>query len=61
MCAAAAVGDGATLSDLKGKTIGVTSFASGGTIYAKGLLSQAGLTERDYTLAEIGVGARAAS
>jgi NitT/TauT family transport system substrate-binding protein len=50
-----------SLSDLKGKTIGVTSFASGGTIYAKGLLSQAGLTERDYTLAEIGVGARAAS
>jgi NitT/TauT family transport system substrate-binding protein len=27
----------------------------------KGLLSQAGFTERDYTLAEIGVGARAAS
>jgi len=50
-----------SLADLKGKTIGVTSFASGGTIYAKGLLSQAGLTERDYTLAEIGVGARAAS
>ena len=50
-----------TLADLKGKTIGVTSFASGGTIYAKGLLSQAGLTEKDYTLVEIGVGARAAA
>ena len=49
------------LADLKGKTIGVTSFASGGTIYARGLLSQAGLTERDYALAEIGVGARAAA
>lgn len=50
-----------SLQDLKGKTIGVTSFASGGTIYAKGLLSEAGLTEKDYTLAEIGVGARAAA
>ena len=50
-----------TLQDLKGKTIGVTSFASGGTIYAKGLLSEAGLAEKDYTLAEIGVGARAAA
>ena len=50
-----------TLADLKGKSIGVTSFASGGTIYAKGLLSEAGLTERDYTLVEIGVGARAAA
>ena len=49
------------LDDLKGKTIGVTSFASGGTIYAKGLLKEAGLAERDYTLVEIGVGARAAS
>ena len=28
-----------TLTELRGKTIGVTSFASGGTIYAKGLLS----------------------
>jgi NitT/TauT family transport system substrate-binding protein len=50
-----------TLADLKGKAIGVTSFASGGTIYAKGLLSQAGLSEKDYTLVEIGVGARAAA
>ena len=50
-----------SLDDLKGKTIGVTSFASGGTIYAKGLLNEAGLAERDYTLVEIGVGARAAS
>ena len=36
-------------------------FASGGTIYAKGLLSEAGLSERDYTLVEVGVGARAAA
>jgi NitT/TauT family transport system substrate-binding protein len=50
-----------TLTDLKGKSIGVTSFASGGTIYAKGLLKEAGLTEKDYTLVEIGVGARAAA
>jgi NitT/TauT family transport system substrate-binding protein len=50
-----------SLADLKGKAIGVTSFASGGTIYARGLLSEAGLTEKDYTLVEIGVGARAAA
>jgi NitT/TauT family transport system substrate-binding protein len=50
-----------TLSDLKGKAIGVTSFASGGTIYARGLLGQAGLSEKDYTLVEVGVGARAAA
>lgn len=50
-----------TLADLKGKAIGVTSFASGGTIYVKGLLGQAGLSEKDYTLVEIGVGARAAA
>jgi NitT/TauT family transport system substrate-binding protein len=50
-----------TLADLKGKSIGVMSFASGGTIYARGLLSQAGLTDKDYSLVEIGVGGRAAA
>ena len=49
------------LSDLKGKSIGVMSFASGGTIYARGLLAEAGLSENDYSLVEIGLGARAAS
>lgn len=48
-----------SLADLKGKSIGVSSFASGGTNYAKGLLSEAGLKEGDYNLVEIGVGARA--
>jgi NitT/TauT family transport system substrate-binding protein len=37
------------------------SFASGGTIYARGLLAEAGLSENDYSLVEIGLGARAAS
>jgi NitT/TauT family transport system substrate-binding protein len=50
-----------TLADLKGKSIGVMSFASGGTIYARGLLAQAGLTEKDYSLVEIGLGGRAAA
>ena len=49
------------LSDLKGKSIGVMSYASGGTIYARGLLAEAGLSENDYSLVEIGLGARAAS
>jgi NitT/TauT family transport system substrate-binding protein len=48
-----------SLADLKGKNVGVSSFASGGTNYAKGLLGQAGLKEGDYSLVEIGVGARA--
>lgn len=51
-----------TLQDLKGKTIGVSSFASGGTYYAKGLLRTVGFESgRDYNLVEVGVGARAAS
>lgn len=51
-----------TLQDLKGKTIGVSSFASGGTYYAKGLLGTVGFESgRDYNLVEVGVGARAAS
>lgn len=49
------------LSDLEGKTIGVSSFASGGANYAKALLADAGLQEGDYDMIEIGVGARAAA
>ena len=50
-----------TLADLKGKTIGVSSFASGGTNYVKGLLKTIGLEAvQDYSLVEVGVGARAA-
>jgi NitT/TauT family transport system substrate-binding protein len=50
-----------TLADLKGKTIGVSSFASGGTNYAKGLMKTIGLESgKDYNLVEVGVGARAA-
>jgi len=50
-----------TLQDLKGKTIGVSSFASGGTNYVKGLMKTIGLESgRDYSIVEVGVGARAA-
>ena len=50
-----------SLEDLRGKTIGVSSFASGGTNYAKGLLKTIGLEAgKDYDLVEVGVGARAA-
>lgn len=50
-----------TLADLKGKTIGVSSFASGGTNYVKGLMKTIGLESgKDYNLVEVGVGARAA-
>jgi NitT/TauT family transport system substrate-binding protein len=49
------------LRDLEGKTIGVSSFASGGTNYVKGLLKTIGLEAgKDYDLVEVGVGARAA-
>ena len=50
------------LGELKGKTVGVSSFASGGASYAKGLLGSAGLeVGKDVTLAEVGVGGRAAA
>jgi NitT/TauT family transport system substrate-binding protein len=50
-----------TLADLKGKTIGVSSFASGGTNYVKGLMKTVGLESgKDYNIVEVGVGARAA-
>jgi len=50
-----------TLADAKGKTVGVSSFASGSTLYAKTLLAKSGLKPDDYNLVEIGVGGRAAA
>ncbi len=51
-----------SLQDLKGKTVGVSSFASGGTNYVKGLMKTVGLESgKDYSLVEVGVGARAAA
>lgn len=50
-----------SLRELKGKTVGVSSFASGGTNYVKGLMKTVGLESgKDYNLVEVGVGARAA-
>lgn len=55
-------GPAKTLADLRGKVVGVSSFASGGAPYARGLLGSAGLeVGKDVTLAEIGVGGRAAA
>ncbi|HVY59910.1 MAG TPA: ABC transporter substrate-binding protein [Xanthobacteraceae bacterium] len=51
----------ASLKDLKGHTIGVSSFASSGTNYTKSLLQKAGLQPNDFSVVEVGVGARAAS
>lgn len=52
----------AALADLRGKTVGVSSFGSGGAPYARALLASAGLqAEKDYALVEVGVGARAAA
>jgi NitT/TauT family transport system substrate-binding protein len=50
------------LAELKDKTVGVSSFASGGASYAKALLGSAGLeVGKTVTLAEVGVGGRAAA
>ena len=49
------------LSDLSGKTVGVSSFASGGANYAKALLARAGLKDNAYSMVEVGVGGRAAA
>jgi NitT/TauT family transport system substrate-binding protein len=50
------------LADLKGKVVGVSSFASGGYPYVRALLAAEGLeVGKDVTLAEIGVGGRAAA
>lgn len=50
-----------SLQDLKGKTIGVSSFASSGTNYTKSMLEKAGLKPSEFSLVEVGVGARAAA
>jgi len=49
-----------SIDDLKGKTVGVSSFASAGTPYLKSLLATAGLTDDDVSIVEVGVGGRAA-
>ncbi|MEK6712144.1 MAG: ABC transporter substrate-binding protein [Nitrospinota bacterium] len=50
------------IKDLKGKIIGVSSFASGGTNYIRALLTQAGLKAGvDADIVEVGVGGRAAA
>lgn len=55
-------GQSQSLADLKGKSVGVSSFASGGTPYARALLATAGLdSTKDVSLVEIGVGGRAAA
>jgi NitT/TauT family transport system substrate-binding protein len=55
-------GEGITsLEGLKGHTIGVSSFASSGTNYTKSLLKRAGLQDADFSVVEVGVGARAAT
>jgi NitT/TauT family transport system substrate-binding protein len=54
-------GSGLTsLEDLKGKTVGVSSFASAGAPYLKGLLKSVDLTDQDVSIVEIGLGGRAA-
>jgi NitT/TauT family transport system substrate-binding protein len=51
-----------SLADLKGKTVGVSSFASGGSTYARSLLANSGLDPaKDFAMIEIGVGGRAAA
>jgi NitT/TauT family transport system substrate-binding protein len=49
-----------SLQGLKGHTIGVSSFASSGTNYTKSLLTKSGLSLSDFSVVEVGVGARAA-
>jgi len=50
-----------SLKDLKGHTIGVSSFASSGANYTKSLLIRAGLKPDQFSIVEVGVGARAAN
>jgi NitT/TauT family transport system substrate-binding protein len=50
-----------SLKDLKGHTIGISSFASSVAKYVRAMLARAGLQQSDYSLVEVGVGARAAS
>lgn len=50
-----------SLTDLKGHTVGVSSFASSGANYTKSMLLRAGLKPDEFSIVEVGVGARAAS
>jgi len=50
-----------SLKDLKGHTIGISSFASSVAKYVRAMLARAGLQQSEYSLVEVGVGARAAS
>lgn len=50
-----------SLADLKGHTVGVSSFASSGANYTKSMLLSAGLKQDQFSIVEVGVGARAAS
>ena len=50
-----------SLKDLKGHTLGVSSFASSGANYTKSLLIRAGLKPDEFSIVEVGVGARAAN
>jgi len=50
-----------SLKNLKGHTIGVSSFASSGANYTKSLLIRAGLKPSEFSIVEVGVGARAAN
>ena len=50
-----------TLADLKGRTIGVQSLASGGIPIIRQSLAEVGLKEGDYTLLAVGTGAQAAA
>jgi NitT/TauT family transport system substrate-binding protein len=50
-----------SLKDLKGHTLGVSSFASSGANYTKSLLVRAGLKPDEFSIVEVGVGARAAN
>ena len=50
-----------SLADLKGHTIGVSSFASSGANYTKSMLLRARLKPDEFSIVEVGVGARAAS
>jgi NitT/TauT family transport system substrate-binding protein len=50
-----------SLDDLKKHTIGVSSFASSGANYTKSMLVRAGLKPSEFSIVEVGVGARAAT
>lgn len=54
--------NGGGITAIKGQTVGVSSFASASTNYVKALMKEAGMNpDRDVSIVEVGVGARAAS